>query len=75
MKRHLSLAVAIFTLLGAAALAQEAPAAAAAPPPPDSIIHVILNGGPLIVMIWCAILGTSVTMVTFVIQNIITLRK
>ncbi len=26
-------------------------------------------------MIWCAILGTSVTMVTFVIQNIITLRK
>jgi biopolymer transport protein ExbB len=74
MKRHLSLALAIFPILAASALAQDAPAAAAAPPP-DSIIHVILNGGPLIVMIWCAILGTSVTMVTFVIQNIITLRK
>jgi biopolymer transport protein ExbB len=38
-------------------------------------MHVILSGGPLIIMIWCAILGTSVTMVTFVIQNILTLRK
>ena len=59
--------------LGATALAQEAPAAP--PPPPESIIQVILHGGPLIVMIWCAILGTSITMVTFVIQNILTLRK
>ncbi len=41
----------------------------------ESIIKVILHGGPLIVMIWCAILGTSVTMVTFVIQNIISLRR
>jgi biopolymer transport protein ExbB len=72
MKRHLTLALALLPLLGATALAQEA---AAAPPPPESIIHVILSGGPLIIMIWCAILGTSITMVTFVIQNIITLRK
>jgi biopolymer transport protein ExbB len=72
MKRHLTLALALFSALGASAFAQEA---AAAPPPPESIIHVILSGGPLIIMIWCAILGTSITMVTFVIQNILTLRK
>jgi biopolymer transport protein ExbB len=71
MKRHLFLFLALLPLLSATALAQDAEAAK----PPDSIIHVILNGGPLIVMIWCAILGTSITMVTFVIQNIITLRK
>lgn len=74
MKRHLALALTIFALLGASALAQDAAAGGAAKPP-DSIIQVILHGGPLIVMIWCAILGTSVTMVTFVIQNILTLRR
>jgi biopolymer transport protein ExbB len=74
MKRHIALAAALLPLLGLSALAQEA-TEAGAKPPPDSIIHVILSGGPLIIMIWCAILGTSVTMVTFVIQNIITLRK
>ena len=76
MKRTLTQTLsllALFSLLGASALAQEAAPAAAAPPP-ESIIHVILNGGPLIILIWCAILGTSITMVTFVIQNIITLR-
>ena len=71
MKRRLTLALLLLPILGASALAQEAGAAK----PPESIIHVILSGGPLIVMIWCAILGTSITMVTFVIQNIITLRK
>ena len=74
MKRHLTLAFALLPALGASAFAQDA-AAGAAPPPPESIIHVILSGGPLIIMIWCAILGTSITMVTFVIQNILTLRK
>ena len=74
IKRKLTLALTLLPLLGATALAQEA-AAGGAPKAPDSIIHVILNGGPLIIMIWCAILGTSITMVTFVIQNIITLRK
>ena len=34
-----------------------------------------MHGGPLIIAIWLAILGTSVTMVTFVIQNLISLRK
>jgi len=33
-----------------------------------------MHGGPLIIMIWIAILGTSITMVTFIVQNILTLR-
>jgi len=41
---------------------------------PQTIIQTIMHGGPLIIMIWLAILGTSVTMVTFVIQGILTLR-
>jgi biopolymer transport protein ExbB len=40
----------------------------------ESVFSVIWHGGWLIRMIWLAIIGTSVTMVTFVIQNIITLR-
>ncbi len=40
-----------------------------------SVIDLILDGGPLIVTIWLAIVGTSVTMVTFIIQNIMSLRK
>jgi biopolymer transport protein ExbB len=74
MKRHLTLTLALLTALSASAFAQEAaPGGSAAQN--ESIIHVILNGGPLIILIWCAILCTSITMVTFVIQNIITLRK
>ena len=60
-------------LIGLSARAQEA--GAPAPPKQESIIQTIIHGGPLIIMIWCAILGTSVTMVTFIIQNILTLRK
>ncbi len=72
MKRHLRFSLPLFLLLSASALGQEAGPSAS---PPESILHVISNGGPLIVLIWCAILLTSITMVTFVIQNIITLRK
>jgi len=73
MKRYLTSAYILLTALSATALAQDA-TPAPAPKQPD-IFHVILSGGPLIIMIWCAIVGTSMTMVTFVIQNIITLRK
>jgi biopolymer transport protein ExbB len=72
MKRFL--APALLPLLGASAFAQDV-TTGAKPAPADSIIHVILSGGPLIILIWCAILGTSITMVTFIIQNIITLRR
>jgi biopolymer transport protein ExbB len=48
----------------------------AADKPPDqmSIIETILHGGPLIVMIWICILGTSMILVTFTIQLFMTLR-
>ncbi len=62
-----------------AAFLSGAPAAfaeeAGAHPPPQSIIQVIMHGGPLIIMIWLCIVLTSIVMVTFIIQNILTLRK
>ena len=67
----------VLALSSAAAFAQDAAEAApaAAKPGGESIFQVIKSGGPLGIMIWCAILGASVTMVTFVIQNILTLRR
>ena len=55
--------------------AQEAAATGTGAPPPKSVLRTILDSGPLGVAIWVAILGASVTMVTFVIQNILTLRN
>ncbi|MFV0414789.1 MAG: MotA/TolQ/ExbB proton channel family protein [Chthoniobacterales bacterium] len=40
-----------------------------------SILQTILHGGPLIIFIWICILATSITMVTFIIQLFLTLRK
>lgn len=40
-----------------------------------SIIETILHGGPLIIMIWIAILATSTIMVTFIVQLFITVRR
>jgi biopolymer transport protein ExbB len=73
MKKR-SLSTLLLTLLPALAFAQE-PAPAASPGGGESVLHMILSGGPLIMMIWIAILVTSITMVTFVIQNFLTLRK
>lgn len=52
------------------------PAAHAAEGTPENmnIIQTILHGGPLIVMIWLCILGTSMVMLTFIIQLFIILR-
>ena len=55
-------------------LAQEE-AAPAAKEHPTTIIGQILDGGPLIIFIWVCILGTSVTMVTLIIQNAMSMRK
>ncbi len=74
-------AIAMFAgLFATSTLAQDAPpgdaaAEAAAADEPQSVIEIILHGGPLIIMIWIAILGTSITMVTLVIQNFITMSK
>jgi biopolymer transport protein ExbB len=39
-----------------------------------NIIQTILHGGPLIVMIWLCIVGTSITLITFIIQLFLGLR-
>ena len=39
-----------------------------------NMIQTIIKGGPLIVMIWVGILGTSITMLTFIIQLFIVMR-
>jgi biopolymer transport protein ExbB len=74
-----SLIAKLFTLMllsASSALAQgDAAPAGAHGEAPQSIIQVILHGGPLIILIWICILLTSITMVTFIIQNILTLRK
>ena len=65
-------------LLTALLLLAAAPAARAAEddaPQSTSIIETILHGGPLIIMIWIAILATSTIMVTFIVQLFITVRR
>jgi biopolymer transport protein ExbB len=49
--------------------------AAAPPAEQHTVLETILEGGPLIIAIWLAIIGTSVTMVTFIVQGLLTLRK
>jgi biopolymer transport protein ExbB len=49
--------------------------AAGGDPGSTSIIQMILHGGPLIIMIWIAIVLTSVVMVTFIIQLFIQVRR
>lgn len=40
-----------------------------------TVLEIIMEGGPLIMTIWVAILATSITMVTLVIQNYILITK
>lgn len=39
-----------------------------------TLVQVIIEGGPLVISVWVAILGTSIVMVTLIIQNIMTLQ-
>ncbi len=72
MKRSIPLFRCLLTLLALFAAAGGAWAAEGAES--HNIIQTIIGGGPLIVLIWICILGTSVTMVTFIIQLFLTLR-
>ena len=76
LRRHLPLAI-FLAVLGmgyATGFAQdEAPAGEAHKP--ENIFQTIMHGGPLIMLIWFCIVGTSVTMVTLIIQNAMSLRK
>jgi biopolymer transport protein ExbB len=66
-----ALSLSLLLIAASTGLAQEAAAEA---PKQATVFDTIREGGPLIMVIWCLIFGTSVTMVTFVIQNILTLR-
>lgn len=69
--RHLTLPTAALLTLLAASSARAAEGAGES----TSVIETILHGGPLIIMIWIAIVATSIVMVTFVIQLFITVRR
>jgi biopolymer transport protein ExbB len=65
------------TLLGlilsvSSGLAQEE---GAAPEHAKSVFETIIEGGPLVIAIWIAIIATSVTMVTFIVQGLLALRR
>ena len=70
---HRSLPVPALLLAG---LLAAAPARAAdAEGGSTSVIEMILHGGPLIIMIWLAIVATSIVMVTFIIQLFLQVRR
>jgi biopolymer transport protein ExbB len=67
------LALLVFGLGTGLAQGEAAPAAEEAKA--HSVFEVIMDGGPLIMFIWVCIIGTSVVMVTLIIQNSMSLRK
>ncbi len=74
LRRYLPLALFALALLAlnASGFAQEEAAKGAES---QSIIDTIREGGALIMFIWLCIVGTSITMVTLIVQNAMTLRK
>jgi biopolymer transport protein ExbB len=75
LRRYLPFAVflAVLAIGHATGFAQEE--AAPAGEGQHTILETIIEGGPLIISIWLAIIATSVTMVTFIVQGLLTLRK
>ena len=65
-----ALGLSLLLLAASSGFAQETEAAKQ-----ETLFDTIRNGGPMIITIWLVILGTSATMVTFVVQNFFTLRK
>lgn len=75
LKAHLRT---FFPLVALALCATASPAFAAdeaAGGEAHSIFETIMEGGPAIIAIWLCIIGTSVTMVTFIVQGLMLLRK
>jgi biopolymer transport protein ExbB len=65
------LPAALLLLSATTTFAQEAAPEAHA----KSVFETITEGGPMVIAIWVAIVATSVTMVTFIVQGILALRK
>lgn len=74
-RRYLPLALAALTLFALHATGYAQAEGEAAANQSHSIWETIKDGGPLIMFIWLCIIGTSVTMVTLIVQNSMTLRK
>jgi biopolymer transport protein ExbB len=74
----LALAMAALLFVAAPAFAQEAAEgtaeAATSAPEGETLIDVIVHGGPGVILVWLVLVGTSMVMVTLVIQNLIMLR-
>ena len=75
LRRYLPLVIFVLTLAVCRSLGLAQEEGAAAKEHPTTIIGQIMDGGPLIMFIWFCILGTSVTMVTLIIQNAMSMRK
>ena len=79
LRRYLPYVVFAFALafMAASGYCQEAADAGGGVTPAENrnIFQTIKEGGPLIMVIWIAIVATSVTMVTFIVQNLMQLRK
>jgi biopolymer transport protein ExbB len=78
-RRFLSFATFSVSLLiaNATVFAQEAPEGAAegaGTHAQKTLWETVIEGGPLLILIWISILATSVIMVTLIIQNIMTLK-
>jgi biopolymer transport protein ExbB len=73
LPRTLVVCFALFVMLSNG-LAQQNAAEANPPVEAHTILQTITEGGPLILIIWLAIFGTSVVMVTFIIQLFLALR-
>jgi biopolymer transport protein ExbB len=69
--RPTALTLLALVLSAATGFAQEEGAA----PQEHTLLETIMAGGPLVMLIWVAIVLTSVIMVTFIVQNLLTLRK
>src|SRR4051794_19776766 len=70
---YLLAAVALLLLVHGVSGAEEgAPAAGA---PEKTLYATIMEGSPLIKAVWLAIIATSITMVTFIVQGMMTLQK
>jgi biopolymer transport protein ExbB len=75
LRRYLPLFLCLAGLLLTVATGHAQDEGDAAAPHSQNIFETIKGGGPLIMVIWGAIVATSVTMVTFIIQNVLSLRK
>ena len=76
LRRHLATALffCMTFLLTMAVFGQDEAPANAGQQHEKTIWGAITEGGPLIIMIWITILGTSITMVTLIVQNVMTLK-